>query len=163
MKKILLTLIAVCFALPAMAQNTPKYWTHTEIKNGETHIAHMVHSIPVAISGNELRDTSAAMRMICTPKDKPVIGVKWSTLPELNTVTVQVDVDGRTFRRAHTWNTDGTFMYRKVNDSADLVTAMKKGKQVTLKFTHEGKTWSAIYPLSGFTNVSRTFDKYCKS
>lgn len=168
----LFVLIAAFISMSAAAQTTT--WNISEVsgKNAEI-LGYIYHTSTVGTQiGAKTKKVISGLRLVCSTKgysamatSEPIVAIFWQGMFGNTPTAVSAEVDKKPIRLVPTlWDHDGQILYRNFSDSAELIQALKTGRNVT--FSWEGNDSvkrKTVFSLRDFNSQLSEFNALCNT
>jgi hypothetical protein len=164
-------ILALVAASNAVAQTAA--WNISEIKGKDNSVVgYIYHSSAV---GTQVKDKTekvvSGLRLVCSTKGwtamgdaDPIIAIYWNGMFGNTNQKIDVKVDGRPVTLTTHWDQDNQIVFRKISESAELIHAMKTGRNVTFSWTGtDTARRTTTISLRDFNQKFGEFNNSCKT
>lgn len=147
-------------------------WNISEIKGKDNSVVgYIYHTSAVGTQvRNKPEKIVSGLRLVCSTKtwtsneSDSIIAVYWNGMFGNTNQKVDVKVDGRTIALPSNWDQDNQIVFRKISESAELVQALKTGRNVTFSWDGTDSTKRVTtFSLRDFNQKFSEFNNSCKT
>lgn len=166
--KALISALALAFVSNSFAQAPDPVWTMIDVPDPQTKkvIGHVYYTAALGFFSRQPENKfPTGLSIGCSLEDgRAIVAIYWTGILLDKTDQVLTEVDGKPiWNGPMTWNQDGNYTYRYVDESQPLIKALKTGRQIKFSWNAPNSiNRSTMFSLSAFnTNLSK-FTTACK-
>lgn len=167
MNRIFVVLLALLPIIAYSAPATPSPWIFDTITDAKGVAGYIYHSYSVGTMYSDgVVKNVTNLRLICPARGKApaIVAVYWDGQDDVsNTNIIEISIDRKIFIDTQMWMHDRSLQYRPLNESGQLIIAMRNAKMIEFKwFDISGVQKETIFDLTNFKSHLDEFYTSCK-